>query len=640
MLKTACCTSWKYLTVRRGDIDAFTQIFLNNLGTTLIVAGLLTDNYNPSYNSDYQQEYSTLFSQNPSLAETTNDAVNEFVYKRIVVGLALSIAYGSIYYCWMALRNIAFAKEKGEDSSVEGLTALPFGINTPAAFAFVSGILVPQAKIGFNACYEGFTTVDNLNECLYSSVESSWQAGVLSNFACGLIAMALSFLGNFIVRYTPRVSLLSSLATIGFAFLLLSQITLNFADPVSGLLPFAIMLMGFFCGVKYWVVPTSIVVVIVGSALSWATGAQQPDDLTKTFSQVGWQGASLGFDALGDWSPLSKYFGVIFPFAVQAAVSTLMNVVSAEKAGDKYPVREAMLVDGSTSVVGAIFGTPMMTAVYIGHPGFKSMGATTSYTLMNAVIMLIFALCGLFAFINGLFPPSSLAPVIAFIGFIICTEAMDDLPQRHLGVFIAGLVPGICSWATQNGLAAFGEAQFGYIAMGGPSNMFFAMTLTSIFAYCTDKNFLMAIIWSIFSAIMAAFGLLHQDTASVDDFNNPHGSYCVTNTSSGAVSAFKPDGSCAHGYVVCSTAQEEQGCGWTATTQMNFMIGYFILAAWLAIFYVLQRTQKFPDLKQITEPNTQPQNEAQIEYRDAMRSLSQIENRKTDTNNIQSPQLV
>jgi AGZA family xanthine/uracil permease-like MFS transporter len=448
--------------------------------------------------------------------------------------------------------------------------------------------------------------------------------------------MALSFCGGLIVKYTPRVSLLSSLATIGFAFLLLAQVTLNFADPVSGLLPFAIMLLGFFCGVKYWVVPTSIVVVVIGSALSWATGASVPSDLTRTLSSVGWQGASTGFSALSDWSPLMQYFGVIFPFAVQAAVSTLMNVVSAEKAGDKYPVKEAMLIDGSTSVVGALLGTPMMTAVYIGHPGFKNMGATTSYTLMNAVAMLVFALLGLFAFINGLFPPSSLAPVIAFIGFIICTEAMDDLPSRHMVVFVAGLIPGVCSWASQNGLAAFGESQFGYIAMGGPSNMFFAMTLCSILAYCTDKNFFMAGCWAIFSAVMSAFGLLHQDTASVKDFNTPHGSYCVTNTSLLSAAAFKDPiaGSCNRGYVPCTADENVVGCGWAATTQMNFLIGYLILAGWFGIFYLLQRTNKYPGLDQIhvveENKNIKPDGEAMVEYRNAMESLSRLEHASKD----------
>jgi len=597
------CTAWQLISFRRGDIDAYTQLFLNNVGTTLVVAALLKTNYDPRNNSSYNKEYMTLFSTYPDLQSANTAAISDYVFTRTVVGLALSLAFGSIYYTWMALRiarkvNVA-------------PTALPFGVNTPAAFAFSYSILIPIASSEFDTCYQKYQTeadINVLSTCITNGINSSWSQGVLSNFVAGFLGLLMSFGGDFIMRTTPRVALLSSLATIGIAFLLLGQISLNFADPITGLLPVGLMILGYFCGVKYWVIPTTVMVVLVGTALSWATGQSKYSDLEETFRQVGWTGASLGVSALSDWSPVATYFGTIFPFAIQAAVGTLMNVSSASKVGDRFPVKEAMVADGLCSMIGAIFGTPMMSSVYIGHPGFKAMGATTSYTLINGASFLVFALFGLFAFINGLFPPGALAPVITFIGFIICAEAMNGLPSRHNMVFIAGLLPGICLWATENNMKAYGNAQWGYVAMGGPNAMFFAMVLCSILAYSTDRNFFMAGLWLLFAAFCAAIGLIHQDTVNFTDFATPHGTYCTNLYSSPGVinsNAFiyaynNHTGTvvCNDGYVVCNGGE---GCGFETTTQWRFMTSYFMLFAVYVVLYFFQRTGKFPGIAPVEE---------------------------------------
>jgi len=597
---------WRHLRFTRGDLDAVTQLFLNNVGTTLVVAGALLTGYDPRNNSTYSNWYESVLGKNPSFVSAVSSHNSQLVFVNTVVGLAISLFVGSVYYSWLALRV-------GEG---RGMTALPFGVNTPAAFAFLAGILLPQARLGFDACYVQFggpaapSDLSGLQSCVLAASDASWRAGVLSNFVCGLLCVALSLVGNLIERYTPRVSLLSSLATIGIAFLVLAQLSLNFADPLAGLLPVLLMVLGYFCGVTFWVLPTSVTIVLVGTALSWATGQVSPEQLTATFSEVRWQGATTAFSVLGDWSLVPPFLGVTIPFAVQSAVGTLMNVYSAQKAGDKFPLRESMIVDGLASCVGACFGTPLMSSVYIGHPGFKKMGATAGYTAANSAAFLLFALFGLFSFINGLIPPSALAPVIAFIGLIITCEAMDGLRPRHFPVFVIGLLPSICSWASQNGLAAFGAANWGYIAMGGNSAMLLSMVFTAILAFASDRHFTMAAAWSLVAAVCAAFGLLHQDTVSVSNFATPHGAYCinllgpdgeVAPNAPVAYSNLTSPGSCAKGFVPCNGGQ---GCGWEATVAWRFTVAYVIFAAVFGILYLLQRFSGNNKLAQIIDQPT------------------------------------
>ena len=425
-----------------------------------------------------------------------------------------------------------------------------------------------------------------------------------------MLCVVVAFFGNAITRYTPRVALLTSIASISVAFLVIAQLTLNFADPVAGMLPVMLMFLGYFSGVSFWVLPTSVAIVLAGTMFAWATGQVTPAQLTATFPLVGFQGAEVTFYALGDWSTVGSYLGIIVPFTFQSAVGTLMNVASAAKAGDHFPVRESIIVDGVASCLGAIFGTPMMTSVYIGHPGFKLMGATAGYTLGNAVLLLVFALFGLFSFINGLIPPSALAPVIAFIGFIITSEALEGLPARQVVAFTAGLIPCIIEWAGQNGLAGFGPAQFGYIAMGGNGAMLFSMVLASIVAFSSDRNFLMATAWSVIAALLAAFGLLHQESASVAHFSTPHGRYCINLLDPvGAVSAnayvaysnTTAPGQCADGFLRCN---DGAGCGWAATTQWRFAVAYLMAAVLFLALLGLQRKGK-PSLAQIRDDDPQ-----------------------------------
>lgn len=591
---------WRKVTFRSGDVDAFTQLFLNNVGTTLVIAGFLNMGYDPRLNASDEAAsfYRNLFQEDPQFITSMNNNVADYVYKRTVGGLAVSLLFGSLYYTWMALR-VKTSKEEKNDPSASIVTSLPFGVNTPAAFAFAGGILVPVAQQGYNNCYASYLasgmtlSKSQINLCLQEATHESWSTGVLCNFACGILSTLLSFFGTLIVRYTPRVALLSSLATIAFAFLLLGQLTYSFANPTSGVLPVVLMVLGYFCEITFWKIPTSIAVVLVGAALAWATSLVSPADLEAAFPLVGWQGIDVAFDdifAKSVWENVPTYIGTIVPFAVQAAVGTLMNVVSAAQAGDVYPVKEAMVIDGVCSIIGSFFSTPIMTSVYIGHPGFKVMGATTSYTLYNAFTFLVFALFGLFAFINGLLPPSSLGPVIAFIGLIICSEAMMDLPKRHNIVFLLGLVPGICNWAGQNGLSGQAPVLWGYVAMGGDGAMLFAMVFTAMVAFACDRNFVMAGAWSIIAALLSAFGLLHQETANVSKFNTPHGHYCVLRSDSNALSsgAWTANGTCGAGYVPCGTS-EAPACGYEGTTQLYFMIGYLTAAAAFAIFFLLQK---------------------------------------------------
>ena len=91
-----------------GDINCCVNLFFNNSGTVLAVIQTL------------------IF----VLPKGHEDLVNEIIYQKILAGMVVTITFGNCYYGWMATRLMR--RESRYDA-----TALPYGINTPAAFAFI-----------------------------------------------------------------------------------------------------------------------------------------------------------------------------------------------------------------------------------------------------------------------------------------------------------------------------------------------------------------------------------------------------------------------------------------------------------------------------------------------------------------------
>ncbi len=163
------------------------------------------------------------------------------------------MVWGNFYYVYMA-RKLAY-KEKRED-----ICAMPYGINTPGAcnrlsftffklyiwillVAFVFGIIFPV----YYDCIRVNSSSDTR-----SCQELAWYIALASNFITGIIILLLCLFGEFIRRNVPGVALLSSLSAVGFTYLALSQYLPIAASPIVSFVPFAIVMIGYFSGSKYY----------------------------------------------------------------------------------------------------------------------------------------------------------------------------------------------------------------------------------------------------------------------------------------------------------------------------------------------------------------------------------------------------
>src|SRR4029079_15897229 len=88
------------------------------------------------------------------------------------------------------------------------------------------------------------------------------------------VLMAGGFIAPVIRKITPRAALLGTLAGVSVSFISMRAALEMFQTPVIGLVCFAIILVSWFGGVRYFKgIPAGLVAIGVGSLIPWGSTA-------------------------------------------------------------------------------------------------------------------------------------------------------------------------------------------------------------------------------------------------------------------------------------------------------------------------------------------------------------------------------
>jgi AGZA family xanthine/uracil permease-like MFS transporter len=358
---------------------------------------------------------------------------SELVYGRILPAVALSLIVGNVYYSWLAYR---LGTREGRNDR----TALPYGINTVSLFAHVFLVMLPIELIALDRG----ATMD-------AAIELSWQAGLVACLGSGVIELSGSVLADPLRRWLPRAALLSTLAGIGLTFIALGFLFRTYEYPVVALVPLGIILLTYFGRVEF-PIPGGLLAVLVGTALAWITGLVRPDAATfaEALAPLGWHPPGIYMEAL--WQSravLLTQLSVILPMGLFTLVGSLQNLESAEAAGDRYPTAPCLAANGVGSIVAAVCGSCFPTTIYIGHPGWKAMGARIGYSWLNGAVMALLCVTGAAAVVAAIIPIEAGMAIVLWIGIVIGAQAFQATPIKHAPAVIVGLLPGIAGWGAQ-----------------------------------------------------------------------------------------------------------------------------------------------------------------------------------------------
>ncbi len=387
----------------RGDIDGFFGLALDNL-----VQLILIDN----------------------LCRFVLGFPTELIYGRILPGVAVSLLLGNVFYAWQAIR---LARQEGRDD----VCALPYGINTPSLFAHVFLVMLP-AKLAAEAAG------------LANPSDIAWKAGLVACLGSGLIELGGSVVAERLRRFAPRAALLSTLAGIAITFIALGFLFRTYARPIVGLTTLGVVFLTFFGRVRFrWGLPGGLVAVGLGTALAFATGIAPVGGAPA--AGAGFYPPLLAagalFEGLGEgvlWASLA----VIIPMGLFNLVGSLQNIESAEASGDSFRSGPSLAVNGVGSMAAALFGSCFPTTIYIGHPGWKAMGARAGYSVLNGLFFTVICLSGLVAHVVWAVPVDAGMAIVLWIGIVITAQAFQATPRSHAPAVVVGLLPGIAAWGT------------------------------------------------------------------------------------------------------------------------------------------------------------------------------------------------
>ena len=464
----------------RGDLDGFFGLALDNLVQLLVI---------------------------DALCRFVLGFEPELVYGRVLPGAAMSILAGNLFYSWQAMR---LARETGRDD----VCALPYGINTPSVFAYVFLVMLP-VKIATG------------------SSEAAWQAGLVACLGSGLIELTGAFGADWLRRNVPRAALLSTLAGIALTFISLGFLFRTFQSPVVGLVTFGVVSLVYFGRLRFkGGVPGGLVAVVLGTALAWLTG------LAPVGEGFAAPGLYLPVPVVGELvAALSSgyaltYASVIVPMGLFNLVGSLQNLESAEAAGDTFPTAPSLAANGAGTVVAALFGSCFPTTIYIGHPGWKALGARIGYSWLDGIVMTAICLTGTLGMLAWAVPIEAGMAIVLWIGIVIAAQAFQATPRAHAPAVVIGFLPGVAAWGAlvikgalraAQGVWGGEDAVFSDVSEalvrselwpGGVFGLeqgfiFTAMILAAATVAVIEGRFKLAAAWMGAGAVLSWFGLMH-----------------------------------------------------------------------------------------------------------------------------------
>jgi AGZA family xanthine/uracil permease-like MFS transporter len=484
-----------------GDIDGFFGLALDNLIQLLVIVGLCR------------------------VVLGFDDAL---LLGRVLPGVALSVLVGNLYYAWQAHR---LARETGRDD----VTALPYGINTVSLFAFIFLVMLPAKLVALSGgATEG------------QAVRAAWTAGVLACLGSGLIEFGGSFVAEFLRKLTPRAAMLSTLAGIALGFISIGFLFRTFATPLVGFLPLGVVLMVYFGKVRFPArIPGGLVAVVLGVVLAWATGLCSWDP-EQVKSVVGGVGVYPPIPAIGAVVEALRsgyagtYLAVIVPMGLINLIGSLQNIESAEAGGDSFPTGPSLAVNGVGSIVAALFGSCFPTTIYIGHPGWKGLGARVGYSILDGLFVSVLCLTGTIGLIAYLVPIEAGMAIVLWIGLVMAAQAFQATPRAHAPAAVVGILPGVAAWGAlmlKGGLRAGGAGIPGQTDFGPhllaplmqadihahgvfaleQGFVVTAMIWSAATVNVIERKFVAAALWCVAAAVCSIVGLIHSYTWTASD---------------------------------------------------------------------------------------------------------------------------
>jgi len=444
----------------------------------------------------------------------------ELYYGRILPAAAIGLIFGNLFYAREALK---LAKRENRTD----VCALPYGtsILTVVVFGFLVMLPAQQKALSMGMPKEQADLI-------------AWHAGIVACIGSGLIEFTGAFFAHHIRRVTPRPALLVAIGGIGITFISMDFVFRTFAFPMIGFTTLALSFVFYFGGMRSrFGIPSGAIILGAGAAIAWTLHglglpSVVPNEALDT-SNFGFKYPTLAiFEVWGDLHLLLDFLPIFLPMGFAFLLGSLQNIESAAAAGDSYKTKPSLMVNGIGTLTAAALGSPFPTSIYLGHPGYKKMGARAGYSTMNGTVWTVVALSGTMGVLTHYIPIEAGMTILIWIGLIMGAQAFQATESKYMPAVALGLVPAIAAYVSgmlKNTLVVAGELthrnffddtlnqSFVSIRNVYSDGMFglsqgylFTCTLLTAAVICIiDRKFTHAAIWFLVGSFLSAAGFIH-----------------------------------------------------------------------------------------------------------------------------------
>ena len=444
----------------------------------------------------------------------------ELFFLKILPATAISLIIGNLLFARMALKLAK--KEKRND-----VCAIPFGVSLLTLYVFVFQVMYPVQQMALG---DGLTKA--------KADEIAWLAGIAACFASGLIEFFGAWVANYLRKITPRAALLAALAGIGVFFIGIDFVFRSYSAPIVGFSTLALILLVYFGNLRFHGgIPGGLVVLVVGTVLAWVFHGpgSELQLVGKTALDLSYLGLNPPIPIFGSLIQSLEYVipfaPIIIPMGLIHLILSLQNIESAAAAGDSYEARPALFINGLGTIGAASFGSPFPATIYIGHPGWKAIGARAGYSTLNAVFMTLICITGTLSILTYYVPVESGMAILIWIALMMGAQAFQTTPQSHAPAIVIGLMPALAAMAAlimRNawGVAGYGSAQpldpelfemmrvqRNFFAEGAfaldMGYVYTSIILAAATVAIIEKKFKVAGFWFLSGAALSAIGFIH-----------------------------------------------------------------------------------------------------------------------------------
>lgn len=484
-----------YAWARRGDVNAFFGLMLDNIGVMILMATLLVGAF-----------------QMP----------RTFVLTRMIPGTAVGVLVGDLIYTLMAFR---LARKTGRSD----VTAMPLGLDTPSTFGSVFLVIGPAYQ---TAIHRGLDPE--------SAAKHAWFMGIAMLLASGLFKFACAPWSGWIRKQVPRAGLLGSLTAIALVLISYLPLLEIAAEPLAGWTAMGLMLAALTARWRFpRDFPGAFGALLVGClvyyaafGLGWGPGPGGGDAETPSVALRAVLPVPIE-DWLGWLAQNAREAATYLPVAIPLALATVVGGIdcteSAAAAGDDYPTGQIVAAEGFATLVAGVFGGVIQSTPYIGHPAYKAMGARTAYTLATALFVGAAGVFGYFDWIFFLIPKAVIFPILIFVGLEITAQSFHATPARHYPAVAFSCVPALAYLAllTLKPLLAemgkpFAELspslqhsiQTITVLAGGGGFIVTSLLWGAALAHMIDRRVRSLVATLLLAAVFSCFGVIHSPLPS------------------------------------------------------------------------------------------------------------------------------